>query len=440
MSQNNINLPVLPLRDYQKELWRKSVIDDTKMIYIVWHRRGGKDLTCLQVLVAKAMQKVGNYWYLLPQQNQVRRAIWEGVTGGGMKYLDFIPKEFIYKLNNSEMKVVLRDPSNPEKPGSIISFLGGDNYDALVGAGIQGAVVSEHALQKPNLYELALEPMLVETGGWVIFNTTPRGDNHAKEMLDALSTDSDSYTSLLTIEDTKAVDLEVIEKQRRRGKPEELIQQEFYCSFAGAIHGAYYADMLDKYKHQVGAYPYDERFHVHTLWDLGVSDSMAIWFLQFVDGSIRIIDYYENTSYGLGHYAEFIKNKPYKYAAHHLPHDGRQRQLTMEEKAVTIENQLVKLGLNNVRVHKRTSDVYGDIQAVRGVISKCYFDADKTKLGYKALFQYRREWDENRQMFKPTPYHDWSSHAADAFRILPKIEFTSQRKNTTRSFNALGSF
>ena len=73
-------------------------------------------------------------------------------------------------------------------------------------------------------------------------------------------------------------------------------------------------------------------------------------------------------------------------------------------------------------VTPRTSDVYQDIQNVRGMLSRCHFDMEKCKDGVMALKQYRREYDENRKCFKTTPYHDWTSHGADAFRMIPIIE------------------
>lgn len=428
-----INLPILPLRDYQQRIWDKLIKDNIRRSFILMHRRAGKDVFCLQYLIQEAIDIPGNYWYILPQQNQVRRAIWEGITRDGVKYLSFIPEQVIEKISDMEMKVYLKN-------GSIVSFIGGDRYDSLVGAGIRGAVISEYALQRPNLYDLAIEPMLRETKGWVLFNTTPRGNNHAKEMYEFLTKEMEAgrpaFTCKLTVDDTGGiVTSEDIEEERRRGKPEELIQQEYYCSFAGALQGAYYADMLNNCP--LGDYPYDERYPVHTMWDLGVSDSMAIWFVQFVEGTIRVIDYYENHTYGLGHYAGLVLDKKYRYAGHHLPHDGTHRQLTLDEKAQTIQNQLMRLGLENIDVIPRTTDVYADIQAVRGILPLCRFD-NKTKLGYGCLRDYRREYDEKNRCFKETPLHDYTSHGADAFRILPYIYNKATRKVNFKAKVAYG--
>jgi hypothetical protein len=41
---------------------------------------------------------------------------------------------------------------------------------------------------------------------------------------------------------------------------------------------------------------------VHTGWDLGVSDSTAIWFVQQVGRNYHLVDYYESSGAPLGHY------------------------------------------------------------------------------------------------------------------------------------------
>ena len=58
------------------------------------------------------------------------------------------------------------------------------------------------------------------------------------------------------------------------------------------------------------------------------------------------------------------------------------------------------------------------IGAARETLARCRFDRRKCADGIEALKQYRSEYDEERKILKPTPLHDWSSHAADAFRYL----------------------
>jgi len=436
-----INLPLITLRDYQQEIWDQWFNKRVRKMSLEWARRHGKDLFSLNIMIAEAMIEVGNYWHILPESQQIRNAIWEGVTAGGVKYLDFIPPELIHKKDNQSMKIYLKHPQKPDEPGSIISFVGGDRYDKRVGAGLKGAIISEHSLQKPNLYDLAVEPMLKETKGWVIFNYTPRGENQATKMWDWLETKEEYIASRVTIADTGIVTEKDLAEERERGKPEEIIQQEYYCSREGAIYGSYYGDMLKQYKKDhVGSYSYDAGYPVHTLWDLGISDSMSIWFVQFIGKDIHIIDYYENSNYALGHYASLLQGKGYMYAMHHLPHDGNKRHLTEGERAITVQQQLKNLNVSPIKIHPARGDIYGAIQRTRTMLSRCFFNAETTKDGYEALKQYRREWDENRQVFKNTPLHDWTSHAADAFSILSMIESIATKKRGAVTKKWSGNF
>jgi hypothetical protein len=70
----------------------------------------------------------------------------------------------------------------------------------------------------------------------------------------------------------------------------------------------------------------------HTAWDLGVSDSTAIWFIQCINRERRLVDYYEASGVGLDHYAQVLHDKRvqhgWKYGEHYFPHDIKHRELT----------------------------------------------------------------------------------------------------------------
>lgn len=422
----------LTLRPYQYPLWDyMEPCSDGKRAFQVWHRRAGKDLLDLQIMVKEAAKTRHNYWFILPHYQQVRKAIWEGKTREGAAYLSFIPQELIRRKNKQEMYVELVN-------GSIIRFLGGDNPDSLVGAGPRGIVISEFALQKPSLWNF-LEPMLLENKGWAIFNTTPRGDNHAKDMYEAFKSNPAYYTSILTVNDTGVVGRAQIDKLRTEGWPEELIQQEFFCSFEGAVHGAYYGDLLNELEKQghITAVPYDGAALVHTFWDLGLADMTSIWFVQFAGKEIRVIDYYEDHNKRVSDYADVLLNvKQYKYGSHNIPHDGAKRDI---ESLRSYRQILTEAGLNNVRVHERTPSVHLGIMKTRAMLSRCWFDKEKCKDGIWCLKNYRRAYDEDRRSFKDVPEHDLASHGADAFRLLGETlgSYEPGRKDGVRSRAAL---
>jgi hypothetical protein len=56
------------------------------------------------------------------------------------------------------------------------------------------------------------------------------------------------------------------------------------------------------------------------------------------------------------------------------------------------------------------------ISTARRLLARAVFDAERCEQGLDALRSYRREKDEKTRTFRNTPFHDWSSNGADAFR------------------------
>jgi phage terminase large subunit len=114
----------------------------------------------------------------------------------------------------------------------------------------------------------------------------------------------------------------------------------------------------------------DPAVRVHTAWDLGVSDSTAIWFIQCVNRERRLVDYYEASGVGLDHYAQVLHEKRIKhnwrYGEHFFPQDIRHRELSTGKSRITalaalgIEASVVPQsnvldGINAVPAHARAN-------------------------------------------------------------------------------------
>jgi len=140
----------------------------------------------------------------------------------------------------------------------------------------------------------------------------------------------------------------------------------------------------------------------------------AIWFIQEAHNEIRVIDYYENSGVGLSHYVSQLSagdRAEWVYGRHLFPHDASVRELGSGKSRVEI---LKDMGIKATVVPAAL--VADGIEASRVILPRCWFDAEKCSLGLKALRQYRCDWDERTNQPKPKPLHDWTSHAADAFR------------------------
>lgn len=378
-----------------------------KRAVAVWHRRAGKDLSSINWCAVSALTRPGLYWHLFPTYNQGRKIAWDGMTRDGRKFLEHFPKEMWEAVNNTEMRLTLKN-------GSIYQVVGTDNVDRLVGANPVGVVFSEYSLQDPRAWDY-IRPILAENGGWALFIYTARGRNHGYDLLNVAKKNENWFQQVLSVEDTRAIPLSAIDEERASGMPEEMIQQEFYCSFDAPLVGSYYGNAMARLlaDGHLTKVPYEPLLEVHTAWDLGVGDATSIIFYQLSGSEIRIIDYYEMQGEGLAHYVKVLREKEYVYGEHLAPHDIQVRDFSTGKSRLEAAREL---GIRfRVVPNLRIDD---GIEAVRNTLPKVWFDEDKCSHLIEALRQYRKDWDEKRQVFRDKPLHDWTSHPSDAMRYL----------------------
>jgi phage terminase large subunit len=159
--------------------------------------------------------------------------------------------------------------------------------------------------------------------------------------------------------------------------------------------------------------PWDSARPVDTFWDLGFADNTSIWFAQSVGFEFHLIDYLSGSQQALSFYLKAIKDKPYAYGHHHLPHDAKAHELGSGR---SIEEQVRAFGLP-VRIVKKLA-ISDGIAAARSIFHKCWFDAEKCADGLQGLRHYRYEVDEDLKTLMRLPLHDWASHPADGFRYF----------------------
>lgn len=190
-------------------------------------------------------------------------------------------------------------------------------------------------------------------------------------------------------------------------------------AFEAAVEGAYYGELMASAELQgrVGEFAAEPGYLVHTAWDIGRSDYTAIWFFQVIGGRIRIVGYFQNTGESLPYYvtelARLSAERGWTYGTHLWPHDGRVTEWGSGKGRI---EQALAHGLNvTIAPNLRLAD---GINAVRGTIPLCTFDATAAADGVKILKAYRKEWDEEHGIWLDRPCHDWASHGADGFRML----------------------
>lgn len=397
-------------RPYQTTIIRKIEEENCKKLLIVYPRRAGKDIVAFNIAIRQCLRKMSTVFYVFPTFGAAKRILWDAIDDFGHRVLDwYCPDELCISKNSSELKIEFKN-------GSILKMVGSKKIDSIVGINFQGVIYSEYAVQSPDAF-LYLAPISTANQAWTLIISTPRGHTHMYDMYERARHSKDWYVSKLTVEDTKHIPLSEIRKLKDDGiMSDDLIQQEFYCSFDLGIVGSYYCKIIDQLRlnDQIGTVMYDSSFPVSTAWDLGVKDMTSIVFVQVIGNSIRLIDYYENTGKGLDHYAQVVLSKPYVYKKHIAPHDIKVREWAGG--AQTRIDKARQLGIS-FSIAPNISIADG-IEAVKTMLPKCFIDEVKCKLLIKALENYHREYNEDRKQYADKPFHDWSSNGADCVRYL----------------------
>lgn len=368
---------------------------------LVAHRRFGKTVFCINELIKKALEcklKDGRYGYLAPQLGQAKDIAWMYLK----RYALVIPGA---TANEAELRV---DFPN----GARIRLYGAENPERMRGGYFDGIVLDEYAQIAPRVFPEIIRPMLADRQGWAIFIGTPMGENQFAEIYRLAQQDDVWFAALFKASETGVVPQVELDAARRM-MTDDQYAREFECSFAASVPGAYYAKLLERAEQggRISRVAWEPRLPVVTAWDLGIDDMTAIWFIQEHFNEIRVIDYYECAGMPLSHYASVLGSKDFVYGRHLLPHDVEVRELgTGQSRLETLRG----LGIKAQVVHRQ--EIMDGIEAVRNVLPRCWFDAQACEKGLKALRQYRADWDERTNQPRPRPLHDWTSHAADAFR------------------------
>ena len=164
-------------------------------------------------------------------------------------------------------------------------------------------------------------------------------------------TRDDWFSEVLPVNVTNAMSEEAVEQQRLEytgifGKEaaDALIDQEYYCSFEAAILGAYWGKemLLAEQQGRICDVPVNTDLPVHTAWDIGVDDAMAIWCFQVYPDHLDIVDYYEGHGQGFDHYCEWLDERGY-HGTDWYPHDVKVREAGSPGARTRIET-LILLG------------------------------------------------------------------------------------------------
>ena len=391
-------IPYLP-----RDVWLPFHRSTARWRVEVAHRRAGKSVALINECIKGALTcplPSPRFSYIAPFLNQSKAIAWDYLK----HYAGAVPGT---TFNEAELRADLPN-------GGRVRLFGADNPHALRGLYHDGVVLDEFGDMDPAVWTEVVRPALSDRRGWAAFAGTPRGKNEFYNLRNrGLRGDPDWATWVLKASETGLLSPADL-KDARDSMAEATYAREYECDFDASIEGAYYAKEMAKAEadKRICRVPIEPTAKVDTWWDLGIDDATAIWFVQDVGQERRILDYLEVSGEGLPQIVKRLEAKDYRYGRHVLPHDAQARELgTGVSRVETLE----KLGIRNIDVIPQ-QEVADGVNAVRLMLSRCWFDAERCERGIEALKQYRREWDGKRQVWRERPLHDWASHAADAFR------------------------
>jgi hypothetical protein len=391
---------VIPYTPREQQVVLHEALDNNRFVVGVMHRRFGKTVAAINHIIKQAIEcqlEEPRYAYVAPTYTQAKRIAFD--------YLVKYTRPLGATVNISELRV--------DFWGRRISLHGADNADSLRGTYYDGVVLDEVGDMNPKVWNEVLRPALSDRLGWALFIGTPKGNNHFKEFKERAKASEDWALVEFKASETNIIDKKELDAARKE-MGDDKYNQEFECNFDSPIEGSYYGKIINdlEAKNRITTIERDDLCKSYAAWDLGISDSTSIWICQTVGKEVRLIDYVENHGVGLDWYIRWLKDNDYEGFTQFLPHDVEVRELGTGKSRKEV---LQEAGLD-ITVAPRLSIADG-IQATRRLLPQCWFD-HKTKTGLDALRNYRREYNERQQVFYDKPLHDWSSHAADAFRYL----------------------
>jgi phage terminase large subunit len=365
---------------------------------------------------------------MLPQANQARKALWNAVNPhtGKRRIDEAFPLDT--RAGTVEDEMLIRFVN-----GSTWQVVGSDNFNSLVGSPPIGLVFSEWALCDPASWAY-LMPIIEENGGWAIFNTTPRGKNHAHKSLLSARKNARAFAEVLSADQTGVFRPDQLQSIRQKlidtyGEDygQSLYDQEYGCSFEAANLGAILGRALAKAEAEgrisdvLGAYD-PEGAPIEISSDIGRRDASTWWFWQPCVGGFRIVDYDKDSGLDADEWCDRLQkrlvDRKYKLGRIWLPHDARAKTFGAKHSAIEIFIHRFGQSVMGIVPESNKSD---RINAARIVVQRCAFHETNTAKGRDGLSAWSFLYDEERKEFSKEPDHNWASHDGDGFSYGAQI-------------------
>lgn len=406
----------LPLRDYQQDIVQALNEESLRQAVLVIARRGAKTYTVFtEYIVPEMVKKTMNVVIVYPTLSQGFKNFWSNIENDGFKTLDHFPKSLILRQGNTEedMRLTLIN-------GSTLMVLGAQNAEALRGANAKIYFFDEF-VDLPSGVLGVVRPITNMNKGKIIIASTPKQDGISggtfKKLHEVAKDRKNQYTCyipgsrFMTPEEMDVLRQEYIDEYGN----DFLYRQEILLDWGQSSTASYYGEIMGRKDkdNTMGEYPYNPAYPVFTAWDLGRSDTMVVGFFQYFKGKPRLIDLLEANGSGLNYIAEQLKEKPYLYAWHFLPHDGTVASLNDNVRRIDYLNTL---GITNVSTLKREGVSIG-IGYVEHWLPKILVNLGMTGDFSRKIRIYRKKFNPNTGDYVGAD-HKSQSHIADMLRYM----------------------
>lgn len=316
-------------RPYQLEV--ENEFDSSKdnfVLYICWARRLGKDAWAFYYACKYAYEHPNaRIFYIFPQINQGRKAILEGVTFEGERWIEsIIDPRILQRPKNGAL--YFYDNTIRMSNGSIISIVG-DDGDVLVGNNIDILVISEAALVKESTLEYLI-PSVLKNKGKIICVSTPRYGSHFNKAI--LNPEKKGIKSIIRADQAYDNDGNRVYTDEELNMARGLMSKARYNSEYNVDLTAYnelsiYGRSLEEAQYIPMPDLKDKPIFISA--DLGTSDNSSYTFAIFEDEKLKIINNYRNRNVPTQHYINYVEewakqnNIKKRYITLVLPQDSR---------------------------------------------------------------------------------------------------------------------
>lgn len=217
--------------------------------------------------------------------------------------------------------------------------------------------------------------------------------------------------------------------------------EAFMATKEGAYWAKLYLEWVKGHKRELHNL-FDPNLEVELSIDLGMDDTNVLLAFQTYKEQFRLIGEFCDNGQDIEYYCNWIKDQPWfpNLSRVILPHDAEVNELTSGmTRTQKFEEQLAYDKQGNptsivIDVLPKTDSVNEDIEQVRQVLKNLWIDPLLEYIKF-CLLNFKKEWDDRREVWRNKPEHSEASNGAAAIRymVIGATRGTNYKKKSVHS-------